>query len=1173
MRGYDKWGAYLPLYKQVMEQVRPDSAYLEIGVQNMGWPAILDPDNLFTRCVACDIDPAIAEHAKGTRFTDIVVGDSATDETFQKVHDLKLRFEVIVDDASHTQGNILANFMLYWPLLRDGGQFVVEDCHTDFSPLFATDNYFGISIFEFFAALAAIPTLSCYDPAVRQKNAAYRTMRRFYSKEYCDAIVSKVKHLSFVNSCILIRKGDPTIGQRILEGDEWPIASPDGNSAFNLAILDSTADKSIPKLAVVYLNRAKTGAEIASRERFISAFNRFRPSVSHELYIVNKGFSAEQLFEQYMLFKDLAPRFININDDGLDLEAYRKAASQIDEETVLFMNTHSEPLQHGWLEKLYSAFSGSDVGLVGCTGNMETRYPFEEGFPIFPNYHIRSNAFMISRQDYLALLDDRPLENKTKAYQFECGDQSMTKLIEASGRQALVVGKRGPVQKHVLWRAGIFRSGHQQNLLVGDNQTRIYQSSTFLKKLALWAFSYSYLNFVYPLPRFLAHMRHRPIRRFIGRLIKRSKSSVRPEPNSSSVDSSSQGPVDRRLIVVVPTHLEELNDDLAVVLLHNATKLKAYPLEVVLPETCSPSWYEEFFAKHGINGKVRLVEAGYFGSPEAVNKMGTDPNFYRMYREFEYLLICHLDAWIFQNRLDEWMAEGYDFVGAPLFLPEKGKEHFVKRMAPFGFNGGLSLRRVDTCIHILENFQAGRSFEHITRAVWFFVRNGRWKFVKILYSLLRELTQDWRGTCEKYNIYEDIFFTVIAPLCGNRIHLPERHVAMKFCGEVNYPLLQKEFLLLNSPVGIHGYDKYIDSAYLSHVQRFFERKQIYYDVKVLPASPLVSVVMIVKDLIKCGRIETFDQALKSVIGQSYEHVEIVLLDGASTDGTFQELQERYAHLTQIAFHCKADSDVWEGMANGVDLANGDLIAFMNSDDYFCNPKALELMVSRIAETDADMAFGGAELLTEKGMMHFPTHLPSVLNCFGIVHQATLIRKSVIETIDPFRSGHVTAENYLFVAILMTGFKVVEVPEILVSYRLGGVSSELYGGVNFERTIADFTVYMKKVTTIGHYLRDDEIRLLHGFIGVSEEGVIPFVRIILKIRDKRLRRLFLSAAWHFIYRKATLAEMVRFRAAWSLLKRESSPATIKFRVARFLSKFKLGRLMLKGAKKFCSPAQK
>lgn len=200
MRGYDKWGAYLPLYKFIMEQIKPGSAYLEIGVQNMGWPAVLDPEGRFTRCVACDINPAIAEHVEGSRFTDIVVGDSATEEVFRQIKDLNLSFDLIVDDASHTQQNVLANFMLYWPLLRDSGRYMIEDCHTDFSAPFSEKNYFGISIYDFFSALAALSTLSAINPVLRQKNAAYRAMRRFYPKEYCDDIANSIKYLTFANS-------------------------------------------------------------------------------------------------------------------------------------------------------------------------------------------------------------------------------------------------------------------------------------------------------------------------------------------------------------------------------------------------------------------------------------------------------------------------------------------------------------------------------------------------------------------------------------------------------------------------------------------------------------------------------------------------------------------------------------------------------------------------------------------------------------------------------------------------------------------------------------------------------------------------------------------------------------------------------------------------------------
>jgi hypothetical protein len=247
-----------------------------------------------------------------------------------------------------------------------------------------------------------------------------------------------------------------------------------------------------PDLAVVYLNRAKSKVEEASRERFIRAYQRLIPEVRHVLYVVNKGFAAEELEVQYELFRALQPRFIDVDDEGFDLEAYRKAARQIEEPIVFFMNTHSEPLQHGWLDKVYTCFTSSDnIGLAGCTGNVETHHLPD--FPAYPNFHVRSNAFMLSRKDYLKMLGDRPVDSKVQAYQIEAGRQSLTRLIQASGRKAVVVGKLGVVQKGTLWRASIFRSGWQQNLLLADNQTRLYQQASLITKLMMWSLNYSLL--------------------------------------------------------------------------------------------------------------------------------------------------------------------------------------------------------------------------------------------------------------------------------------------------------------------------------------------------------------------------------------------------------------------------------------------------------------------------------------------------------------------------------------------------------------------------------------------------------------------------------------------------------------------------------------------------------
>jgi glycosyltransferase involved in cell wall biosynthesis len=486
-----------------------------------------------------------------------------------------------------------------------------------------------------------------------------------------------------------------------------------------------------------------------------------------------------------------------------------------------------------------------------------------------------------------------------------------------------------------------------------------------------------------------------------------------------------------------------------------------------------------------------------------------------MYADYDYMLICHLDAWIFKDDLRAWMAKGYDFVGAPLFLPDLGRGRFLKRMAPFGGNGGLSLRRISTCIRVLETFKPRPNPLRIAQALWFLAINRRFDLAAILTRALREVLRDWRGTCSKYNIYEDVFFTIVAKLLGARIRIPRSWEARLFSCEVNYKLLQTESLGLSSPLGIHGYDKYVDPDFLTYVQGFFDRKRKIYDLESPLDKPVVSVILIVKDLTKHGRIDSFDQALMSVVHQTYEKVEAVIVDGASTDDTLSLLRQRYGHLANVSIYSKADRSVWEAMSNGVAFSTGDLIAIMNSDDYFCTPNALALMVDRLVKTSSDWVFGSTLLISSDGNMPFPTYLPSVMNCFGIVHQSTLFKKSVIETIKPFDSGHITAENFLFVAALAAGFKAAQVQECLVHYRTGGLSTTQYSGVNYDRTVADYVRYLKKVTSIGFYLTDDEISRLYGFRGAQGQGFVTFLRTIMKIQDPRLRNLFLRACWNQI----------------------------------------------------------
>jgi hypothetical protein len=280
--------------------------------------------------------------------------------------------------------------------------------------------------------------------------------------------------------------------------------------------LEQKVDRPKPEIAVVYLNRVTNAQEERGRNTFIESYRRYRPTLAHQLYVVNKGFAQEHLPIQYELFSEFAPRFIQVSDEGYDLTAYQTAADFIEEPVVLFLNTYSEPLHTDWLERLYGAFRQPGVGLAGFTGSLETHHPMRPNFPEFPNFHVRTTGFMIETERFRKIVSGRWFRDKDDAYQFEGGMTSLTRTIEAEKLAAAVVGKNGVHFKENLRRARTFRAGRQGDLLVADNHTREYIALPIMQKMLIWG------NTWYGLTRLNPHvlkwnLRHGALQRKLNR--------------------------------------------------------------------------------------------------------------------------------------------------------------------------------------------------------------------------------------------------------------------------------------------------------------------------------------------------------------------------------------------------------------------------------------------------------------------------------------------------------------------------------------------------------------------------------------------------------------------------------------------------------------------------------
>ena len=131
-----KWSLYLDVYERVLAPRREDALRLvEIGVQNGGsleiWAKYFPSA---TAIVGCDID----ERCAALRFEDprigVVVGPVNARETARALLALANPIDVFVDDGSHRSPDVILGFMNYFPFVRPGGVYLVEDLHCAYRP-------------------------------------------------------------------------------------------------------------------------------------------------------------------------------------------------------------------------------------------------------------------------------------------------------------------------------------------------------------------------------------------------------------------------------------------------------------------------------------------------------------------------------------------------------------------------------------------------------------------------------------------------------------------------------------------------------------------------------------------------------------------------------------------------------------------------------------------------------------------------------------------------------------------------------------------------------------------------------------------------------------------------------------------------------------------------------
>ena len=133
----DKWAHYFPIYDSHLARFRGTAArVLEIGVYRGGGLDMLRQYlGLEAYLAGVDIDPSISIALAGRH--PVEIGDQEDADFLTRVAEAHGPFDVVIDDGGHAMRQQIASIETLFPLLADGGTYLVEDCHTSYWPEYA----------------------------------------------------------------------------------------------------------------------------------------------------------------------------------------------------------------------------------------------------------------------------------------------------------------------------------------------------------------------------------------------------------------------------------------------------------------------------------------------------------------------------------------------------------------------------------------------------------------------------------------------------------------------------------------------------------------------------------------------------------------------------------------------------------------------------------------------------------------------------------------------------------------------------------------------------------------------------------------------------------------------------------------------------------------------------
>ena len=194
--------------------------------------------------------------------------------------------------------------------------------------------------------------------------------------------------------------------------------------------------------------------------------------------------------------------------------------------------------------------------------------------------------------------------------------------------------------------------------------------------------------------------------------------------------------------------------------------------------------------------------------------------------------------------------------------------------------------------------------------------------------------------------------------------------------------------------------------------------------------------------------KTILDTIVSVNNQTYPYIEHIIVDGKSKDDTLKIIESVPNRVKKII--SETDKGIYDAMNKGIDLATGDVIGILNSDDFYNSPTIIQEIMSVFENQNCDAVYGDLVYVDNENTNKVIRYWKSQKYSKGLfkkgwhpAHPTFFVKREVYDRYGKFNLKYKIAADYEIMLrfIEKYGIKMIYLPKIIVKMRVGGASNQ------------------------------------------------------------------------------------------------------------------------------------